>query len=475
MTTTGGVGAPGRTRTFPAGFLWGASTASYQIEGAVNEDGRGRSVWDTFSHTPGKVLGGDTGDVACDFYHRYEEDIDLLADLGLNAFRFSVAWPRIQPDGHGPVNQPGLDFYRALVDFLRSRDITPAITLHHWDLPQALEDLGGWANRETAERFAEYAAIVAAALGDSDALWMTHNEPQQVAHQGYRVGTHAPGHTDDALAAAATHHLLLAHGLALRALRAGLPADAKVGIAIDMHPVRAIGDGLREAAAIIDAEQNRMFFDPIVHGRYPHAARPHIRPPDLLIAAGDMKLISAPIDFLGLNYYNPHYIKRADGSPGEGAPIPLAAGAVEFKPPQTPRTSMGWLVDPSGLLDLLLAVDDETPAGLPLYITENGCAADDHVKSDGEVDDFARVDYLHSHLVATHEALERGVPLAGYFVWSLLDNFEWAWGYAARFGIVFVDYETQQRVPKRSAGFYGQVALSGVLPPETQPASQEVT
>ena len=463
-TTTGTAGASVRPRPFPAGFLWGAATASYQIEGAVDEDGRGRSIWDTFSHTPGKVAHGDTGDIACEFYHRWEEDLDLLVSLGLQAFRFSIAWPRVQADGRGAPNQRGIDFYRRLVDGLHHRGITPAITLYHWDLPQALEDEGGWAARETAERFGEFAQIVASALNDASALWMTLNEPLQVAHQGYRVGTHAPGHRDNALAAAATHHLLLGHGLALCALRDTLPAGEQVGIAIDFHPVRAIGDHAREAAAIADAEQNRLFFEPIVHGTYPRAARAEILPPPSLIAPGDMELISAPIDFLGVNYYNPHYIKidmedgRAAGSPSKVGP-----SATDYTPPGLPRTALGWPIEPSGLLDALVAIDAETPADLPLYVTENGCAVDDQPNSSGEVEDEPRIDYLRGHLEAVHDAVERGVPMRGYFLWTLLDNFEWAAGYDARFGIVFVDFETQQRIPKQSAGFYGAVAKANRL------------
>jgi len=463
MTTTGGADPAARVSTFPAGFLWGAATSAYQIEGAVDADGRGPSVWDTFCHTPGKIAGGETGDVACDFYNRYEEDLDLLASLGLNAFRFSVAWPRVQPTGRGPANQAGLDFYRALVDGLASRGITPAITLHHWDLPQALEDDGGWAKRDTAERFADYTRLVAEAIGDAGGLWITLNEPQQVANQGYRVGTHAPGHRDNSLAAAATHHLLLAHGLALQVLREALPTDARVGISIDIHPVRAIGEDASAGAAIIDAEQNRVFFDPVLHGHYPRLAREHILPPRTLIEPGDMKLISAPIDFIGINYYNPHYVRASGAANGEPAPGAVP-GVVDFTPPDLPQTSMGWAIEPDGLLDTLVAVNDETPDSLALYVTENGCAAADGIGPDGGVDDAERVSYLYAHLAAVQRAIRRGVPLAGYFVWSLLDNFEWAWGYDKRFGLVFVDFETQRRTAKRSASFYRQVALANALP-----------
>ncbi|HEX4036045.1 MAG TPA: GH1 family beta-glucosidase [Solirubrobacteraceae bacterium] len=462
MTSDGGAEGA-RADAFPPGFLWGAATASYQIEGAAAEDGRAPSVWDTFSHTPGKVAGGDTGDVACDFYHRYEEDLDLIAGLGLGAFRFSIAWPRVQPDGRGAVNQAGLDFYRTLVDGLLARGVTPAITLFHWDLPQALEDRGGWAVRDTAERFADYAAIVAGALGEADALWITLNEPQQVAHQGYRVGTHAPGHTDNVLAAAATHHLLVGHGLALARLRELLPVATKVGISIDIHPVRSVGEDAAQAAETLDAEINRVFFDPVIHGRYPRSARAHILPPDELIEPRDMEMICAPVDFLGINYYSPHYVAIANGAE---AGIGGVVGAVDVKPDGLPRTSMDWLIEPDGLLDVLVGVDAETPEGLELYVTENGCAAADAVGLDGEVEDQARIDYLHGHLDAARRAVARGVPLAGYFVWSLLDNFEWAWGYEKRFGLIYVDFETQRRLPKRSAAFYRRVAVSNALPVE---------
>ena len=466
MTTTGADRSAGVARAFPDGFLWGAASSAYQIEGAVHANGRGTSVWDTFSHTRGKVRGGDTGDIACDFYHRADDDLDLIAGLGLGAFRFSVSWPRVQPSGRGAVNQAGIDFYRSLVDGLRARNITPAITLYHWDLPQSLEDLGGWANRDTAQRFADYAQIVAEAIGDVGAMWITINEPQVVAHQGYRIGTHAPGHTDDALAAAATHHLLLAHGLALERLRSVMPA-ARLGITLDFHPVRAIGEGVEEAATIADAEQNRIFLDPVLHGRYPSSAREHLLPPAALIHDGDMELAQAPIDFLGVNYYTPHYVKLGDWAQlrRDEAPVAGRPGVVTCKPDHLPRTSMGWLIDPDGLYDTLVAVAAETAPGCALYVTENGCAAEDYVNPDGQVDDFERVAYLHGHLDAAWRAIQDGVPLDGYFYWSLHDNFEWAWGYQKRFGLVFVDFDTQRRIPKRSAAFYRQVGRTNELPP----------
>jgi beta-glucosidase len=463
MTTTP---SSNEARTFPSGFLWGAATAAYQIEGAAREDGRGPSVWDTFSHTAGKVRGGDTGDVACDFYHRYEDDIELMANIGLQAFRFSVSWPRIQPTGHGPVNQAGIDFYRSLVDALLRRDIKPVVTLYHWDLPQTLEDEGGWPNRDIAQRFAEYAQIVAEALGDSCDTWATFNEPQILVKDGYRDGLKAPGLKDDALASAATHHLMVAHGLAVSALRAALPSSASIGITLDIHPVRGVGDGIDHEREMSDAEQNRIYLDPVLHGRYPAAARPHMLPPPELIEPGDMELIATPIDFIGINYYSPHYVKFGDWNDLRLGEEPIAGrpGIVDYKPPETPRSSMGWVIDPDGLYETLKTIAAESPPGLVLYVTENGCASEDYVNQDGAVNDLERVEYLHAHFAAASRAIADGVPLAGYFVWSLLDNFEWSWGYQKRFGLIFVDYGTQQRTVKRSGEFYSEVIRANSVP-----------
>jgi beta-glucosidase len=466
MTASNANGSGEVARPFPEGFLWGVACSSYQIEGAVHADGRGTSVWDTFSHTPGKVLRGDTGDIACDFYNRSDEDLDLLLSLGIAAFRFSVAWPRIQPTGRGAVNQPGLDFYRSLVERLLARNIEPTLTLYHWDLPQPLEDAGGWANRETAERFADFAEIVAQGLGDFSGMWITVNEPQVVASHGYRTGEHAPGHTDNVLAAAATHHLLLGHGLAVQRLRSALPA-ARVGITLDLHAVRAQDADAEAAAAIVDAEHKGLFFDPIVHGRYPERAREHILPPASLVKDGDMELISAPIDFLGVNYYSPTYVKLADprATHADETPIDGLPGVVTYGPSDLPRTSMGWLVEPDGLYDTLVAVAAALPPGCSIYITENGCAAEDYVNPEGSVEDVERIEYLHGHLAAAWRAIQAGVPLAGYFHWSVYDNFEWGWGYQKRFGLVFVEFESQRRIPKRSASFYRQVMSANELPP----------
>ncbi len=453
--------------SFPDGFVWGASTAAYQIEGAVTADGRGPSVWDTFSHTPGKVRGGDTGDIACDSYHRYPEDIALLASLGLSSYRFSLSWPRIQPGGRGPANQRGLDYYRALLDELGEHGIAATATLYHWDLPQELQDEGGWAVRGTAERFAEYAALAAGALGDRVARWITLNEPQVVANNGYRTGDHAPGLRDPEAAAAATHHLLLGHGLATRALR-DLGA-AQVGITLDMHPVRVLGehtDVLEQARLITDAGTTGLFLEPVVSGRYPVNALESLLPAPALVAGGDLEIISAPVDFLGVNYYSPIFLRAGDPSDlrrNENYARSQVPGVVEYAPEDLERTPMGWLVDPTGLHQILTEVSRRAP-GVPLYVTENGCAAEDYVNPDGEVNDVERVRYLHSHLEAAARAIKDGANLAGYFVWSLLDNFEWAWGYQKRFGIVFVDFGTQRRIPKASARFFSDVARANALP-----------
>jgi beta-glucosidase len=464
--------------SFPPGFTWGAATAAYQIEGAADADGRGQSVWDTFSHTPGLVHGGDTGDIACDSYHRYPEDVALLASLGLSAYRFSISWPRIQPGGRGGPNQKGLDYYRALLDQLADRGITPVATLYHWDLPQELQDEGGWAVRDTASRFADYAAIVAEALGDRVARWITVNEPQVVASHGYRTGEHAPGLRDMAAAAAATHHLLLGHGLARQVLRDTLPVGTPVGISLDFNPVHVLGSSsqVEQARLITEAELNGLFFEPLRYGRYPAHARPEILPPPDLIAPGDLDLISQPIDFLGINYYSPVYLRPGDpadlrrGEEISGVGLP---GVVRYLPDWLEQTNMGWLIDPAALRDLLLRLTQAAP-DWDLYVTENGRAAEDYVNPDGVVDDLERVRYLHAHLEAAAEAIDSGANLAGYFVWSLLDNFEWAWGYQKRFGIVFVDFGTQRRVPKSSARFYSAAARANALPPLPSEAAPEV-
>ncbi len=453
---------------FPEGFIWGASTAAYQIEGAPDADGKGPSVWDTFSHTPGKVRGGDTGDIACDSYHRYREDVALMASLGLKNYRFSISWPRIQPGGRGAANQRGLDYYRALLDELASHGIAATATLYHWDLPQELQDEGGWAVRDTAERFAEYAALTGAALGDRVTRWITLNEPQVVANNGYRTGDHAPGLRDAVAAASATHHLLLSHGLATQALRSA--GATEVGITLDVHPVRVSGetssDALDRARLITDAMANGLYLEPVLHGRYPVHAPEAMLPAASLIADGDLETIRQPLDFLGLNYYSPIFLRAGDAGDlrrNENYARCQVPGVVEYLPAELERTNMGWLVDPSGLHQILVQVSEQAP-GIPLYVTENGRAAEDYVNPEGAVDDLERVRYLHAHLEAAARAIKDGANLAGYFVWSLLDNFEWGWGYQKRFGIVFVDFGTQQRIPKSSAHFYSGVVRANAIP-----------
>jgi len=453
---------------FPEGFIWGASTAAYQIEGAPSADGKGPSVWDTFSHTRGKVRGGDTGDIACDSYHRYREDVALMASMGLRNYRFSISWPRVQPVGRGAANQRGLDYYRALLDELAGHGIAATATLYHWDLPQELQDVGGWAARDTAERFAEYAALTAAALGDRVTRWITLNEPQVVSTNGYRNGDHAPGLRDAVAASAATHHLLLGHGLATQALRSA--GVAEVGITLDVHPVRVLGDASSDALAqgrlITDAAANGIYLEPLLHGRYPGHAPEALLPPASLIADSDLETIQQPLDFLGVNYYSPIFLRAGDPADlrrNENHARCQVPGVVEYLPEHLERTNMGWLVDPSGLHEILVEVSRQAP-GLPLYVTENGRAAEDYVNPDGEVDDVERVRYLHTHLEAAARAIKDGANLAGYFVWSLLDNFEWGWGYQKRFGIVFVDFGTQRRIPKSSAHFYSGVVRANAIP-----------
>ncbi len=451
---------------FPEEFLWGTATAAYQVEGAVNEDGRGASIWDTFSHTPGKVLHGDTGDIACDQYHRLEEDLDLMADLGIKAYRFSVAWPRIQPEGSGPVNQRGLDHYRRLVQGLRERGIEPALTLYHWDLPQALEDRGGWTVRETSERFAEYARVVYEALGDSVRFWITLNEPWVSAWMGYGTGVHAPGERDTSKALAATHHLLLGHGLALENLRS--KESNQLGITLNLSPVRPATDDPADAGAArrVDGNANRLYLDPIFRGSYPEDVLEHYADASGFVRNGDLEKISQPIDFLGVNYYMRHTV--VEGTRGSDLTTAMRfsnLGAATVLPPGVETTAMGWPVEPDGLIELLLRLHDEYTR-VPIYITENGAAFYDYVDPEGGVDDEERVAFLDTHFRAAHAAIERGVDLRGYMVWSLLDNFEWAEGYSKRFGLVFVDYGTQKRIPKMSARWYKEVIERNGLPDE---------
>jgi beta-glucosidase len=428
---------------FPPDFVWGAATASYQVEGAVDEDGRGESIWDRFTATPGKILNGDHGGVACDFYHRYRDDVRLMHDLGLNAYRFSVAWPRILPEGRGAVNAAGLDFYDRLVDELLANGIEPFLTLYHWDLPQALEDRGGWPVRETVDAFVEYAEVVAARLGDRVRHWVTQNEPWVIAWLGYATGQDAPGRTNEADAVAAGHHVLLAHGQAVEVLRRVVPG-AQVGITIDLLPMHPLtpSDADVQAARREDGVRNRWFLDPVLRGEYPADALERFGGALPEGFESDMPTIAAPIDFLGINYYRRHIV-RADERSGR---------PVVVDPPGAEYTGMGWEVYPQALYELLVHLRDEYDVP-PLYITENGAAFTDN-RQNGHVDDPQRTSYIERHVDAIAHALDDGVPLAGYFVWSLLDNFEWSRGYSQRFGIVYVDFETLERVPKTSYRWY---------------------
>jgi len=426
----------------PADFLWGAAAAAYQIEGAANVDGRGESIWDRFSATPGKVRSGESGAVACDFYNRFPDDIGLMEELGLDAFRFSVSWPRILPEGRGHVNPAGLDFYDRLVDALLESEIEPFLTLYHWDLPQALEDEGGWRARSTAEAFVEYAAVVAERLGDRVRNWTTHNEPWVVAWIGHEMGRHAPGLRSEAAAVAVSHHLLLSHGLAVPVIRAAAP-DARVGIVLDLWQTYPASDSPEDTAAAlrVDGEHNRWFLDPVFRGEYPDdlPERNAIVAP--LIHDGDLETIAAPIDFLGVNNYS-----RAIIAAGPEGPRPV-------RNPEARYTEMEWEVFPDGLRAVLVRVANEYgPA--EIYVTENGASFGDVRGHDGRVHDPERTEYLAGYLDAVGRAIAEGAPVRGYFVWSLLDNFEWAEGYSKRFGIVYVDYPTLERVPKDSFYWY---------------------
>jgi beta-glucosidase len=462
--TTGAV-------TFPPGFLWGAATAAYQIEGAAHEDGRTPSIWDTFAHTPGAVANGDHGDIACDHYHRMPDDVALMAELGLTSYRFSVAWPRIQPGG-GEVNPPGLAFYDRLVDELLGHGIDPWLTLYHWDLPQALEDAGGWTNRDTAYRFADMATSVYDALGDRVPVWTTLNEPWCSAFLGYTAGVHAPGREEGAAGLVAAHHLLLGHGLVLDAL--GGRDEVSWGISLNFTVADPVADEPVhvEAARRIDGLHNRFFLDAVLRGEYPadvlrdteHLGWQHV------VRDGDLALIGAPIDVLGVNYYHGDAISgvtlpaatglaASPGRPGS-SPFP-GAEHVSVAPRDLPRTAMGWEVQPDGLRRLLVRLQEQ---GAPtMYVTEFGAAYEDHVV-DGVVDDQDRLAFLDAYLRSVREAMEQGADVGGVFVWSFLDNFEWAYGYDKRFGIVHVDYATQARTPKSSARWYADVARTGSLP-----------
>ena len=456
--------------TFNKDFIFGTAAASYQIEGAITEDGRVPSIWDTFSQTPGKVLGGDTGEVAIDHYHRMPDDIALMHELGMQAYRFSVAWPRVIPAA-GEVNQRGLDFYSRLVDELLSKGITPWLTLYHWDLPQYEQDRGGWTNRDTAHRFADYAGEVYARLSDRVDIWTTLNEPWCSAFLGHCSGEHAPGHRDGREALAAAHHLLLGHGLAVARLREmGLGEGKQVGITLNPGRVHAADPSNErdvDAARRQDALRNRIWLDPLFKGEYPADLITDMGDlwPANLIQDGDLELISQPIDVLGINFYNGETVQAIDGDVNAwSGPHPRMGDVGQFSR-GLPLTHMGWEVYAPDFTDVLvrLSSDWTAPRGTHLVITENGAAYDDRVEADGSINDLDRLQYLHVHIAAVHDAIEQGADVRGYLVWSFWDNFEWAWGYSRRFGIVRVDYETLERTPKASARWYSELATTHVL------------
>lgn len=428
--------------SFPPDFIWGTATSAYQIEGAVAEDDRGVSIWDTFCHTPGKIYKGHTGDVASDHYHHWQEDIALMADLGLKAYRFSIAWPRILPEGTGRVNPAGLDFYDRLVDGLLAKGIRPFVTLYHWDLPQPLQDRGGWPNRETALAFGEYARIVAERLGDRVPYWITHNEPWVMAFLGHFLGEHAPGLQDPFAAGQSVHNLLLSHGYAVQAIRSAARIPTQVGITLNLNPVHPASESEADRAAAwrFDGAMNRLFLDPLFRRQYPEDIMALMAPLFPAVQPGDMEVIATPLDFVGVNYYSRSVVRH-----DPDFPIIQAAGVQ----PEDCECSQMWEIYAPGMYELLMRVwQDYHPA--QILVTENGICVPDGVDFDGKVRDPRRIAYLRDHIAQAHRAMTDGVPLKGYLVWSFLDNFEWSYGYQMRFGLVYVDFDTQRRIVKES-------------------------
>jgi beta-glucosidase len=436
--------------SFPKNFLWGAATAAYQVEGAWNEDGKGESIWDRFSHTPGKVANGDTGDRACDHYHRLPDDIALMRRIGLKGYRFSTAWTRVLPQGHGLVNPAGLDFYDRLVDRLLAANIEPFLTLYHWDLPQALEEKGGWLNRETAYHFADYAALMVKRLGDRVKRWTTFNEPSVIAYCGYLIGEHAPGFKDEAMTRKVIHNLMVAHGLGAQAIR-GIDPGLEVGIVLNLWPVQPASDSLADREAAEKAWRGGMevvFLDALLRGQYPPETLQAIGGLPSFVQPGDMALIAQKLDFLGVNFYS-----RVVFSAKEGRLAKIEGSEY---------TEMGWEVNAPALRSLLTRLNSDYRLP-PVYITENGAAFRDEISPDGKIHDPQRLDYLRQHFTQTRLAMQDGVDVRGYFVWSLMDNFEWAHGYGKRFGLTYVDYASGQRTLKDSGEWYARViAENGV-------------
>jgi beta-glucosidase len=438
---------------FPEKFLWGAATSSYQVEGAVKEDGRGESIWDRFSHTPGKILNGDTGDIACDHYHRFKEDIKIMKELGLKSYRFSIAWPRIFPNGKGTINPKGLDFYKQLVEELLEKGIEPMVTLYHWDLPQALQDKGGWHNRDTIGYFAEYAFYMYRVLGDRVKLWITHNEPLSSSHIGHATGEYAPGITDPTISAQVSHHIMLSHAQAVQAFRQSDCKDGSIGIVLYFAHIQPASDTQedREIARMMDGVINRWFIDPVLKGSYPEETldifRKEFNAP--VIEQEDMDFIKAnPIDFLGINYYTRIVVRKSKE--------PAFLGCEIVVPEHANLTGIGWEIYPEGLYNILMKICLDY--GNPLmYITENGAAFSDTQIKDKTIQDDDRIGYIKAHLIEINRAIKDGANIGGYFLWSLMDNFEWSHGYSQRFGIIHVDFETLKRSWKKSAFWYRDV------------------
>ncbi|MDQ1709625.1 MAG: beta-glucosidase [Frankiaceae bacterium] len=455
------------TQNFPPGFVWGSATAAYQVEGAVHADGRGPSIWDTFCRVPGAVHNGDTGDIAVDQYNRYEDDVALMTKIGLHAYRFSVSWARVQPAGSGAPNAKGLDYYDRLVDALRGAGLEPFLTLYHWDLPQPLEDAGGWPSRDTAHRFADYAQLVHDRLHDRVTHWTTLNEPWCSAFLGYGSGKHAPGRRDELDAVKAAHHLLLGHGEAVTAMRAQ-HTGSRFGITLNLAHATAQTDSAADADAVrrIHLVQNRLFLDPVLLGTYDDELRAHV---DSVggsdhIQGGDGATIGVPLEFLGVNYYMP-FVVSGGQQPNAAEPSPYSgAQDVTFEYGGRERTAMGWEVDASTFNDVLFRVHRDYPP-IPIYVTENGAAYDDYSDPEGHVHDGRRRQYVHDHIAAMHDAMAAGADVRGYFLWSLLDNFEWSEGYAKRFGMVYVDYPTQTRILKDTALWYADTIRANAVAP----------
>jgi beta-glucosidase len=441
------------TAAFPPDFLWGAATSAYQVEGAVHEDGRAPSVWDVFAATPGNTYQGQTGEIAVDHYHHIEEDVALMADLNLSAYRFSISWPRVLPQGTGMVNEKGLDFYDRLVDALLEKGIQPLATLYHWDLPIALHERGGWLNRDTAYAFSDYAGVVADRLGDRVHWWLTHNEPWCSAYLGFALGSHAPGLRDRQLAVQAGHHLLLSHGLAVACMRAYLPSQAQVGIALDFYPVYTFDDRPEtlRAARRADTFRNLWFLDPVFRGRYPDGLFTDMGVAPPAVRESDFSIISTPIDFLGVNYYSRQVVQEDHHTTGGFKPVEHIPGAS--------YTEMDWEIFPDGLANILTRIHQEY-APKAMVVTENGAAFPDQWNGDGHIADRQRIEYLQAHIQTIAQVVRQGVPIKGYVVWSFLDNYEWAEGYRKRFGLVYVDYPTQRRIIKDSGLWYASFVAS---------------